>query len=136
MMRTKVPGGMLTAAQMERLADVADFCGGGKGHLTTRQNMQFHFVPLIRSPTPCTCCTTSGMTSREACYNTVRNVTACPYAGLTRHEVFDVRPYSQQIAYAFLRKSLTDSHAAQIQDRASTAAQMATAPSPPFTMSV
>ena len=46
-----------------------------------------------------------GMTSREACFNTVRNVTACPYAGLSHDEVFDVRPYAQKVAYAFLRKS-------------------------------
>jgi sulfite reductase beta subunit-like hemoprotein len=108
MMRTKVPGGMLTAAQMDRLADVSDFCGGGKGHLTTRQNMQFHFVPLTSFADAMHMLHDVGMTSREACYNTVRNVTACPYAGLTRHEVFDVRPYSRQVAYAFLRKSLTD----------------------------
>ncbi|MDQ1473963.1 MAG: sulfite reductase hemoprotein beta-component [Bryobacterales bacterium] len=109
MMRTKVPGGMMTAVQMERLADVSDFCAAGKGHLTTRQNMQFHFVPLEKFADAMHMLHDVGMTSREACYNTVRNVTACPYAGLTRHEVFDVRPYSQRVAYAFLRKSLTDS---------------------------
>jgi sulfite reductase beta subunit-like hemoprotein len=108
MMRTKIPGGMLTAAQMERLADVSDFCGGSKGHLTTRQNMQFHFVPLTSFADAMHMLHDVGMTSREACYNTVRNVTACPYAGLTRHEVFDVRPYSRRVAFAFLRKSLTD----------------------------
>ncbi|HKD09728.1 MAG TPA: nitrite/sulfite reductase [Bryobacteraceae bacterium] len=109
MMRTKVPGGMLTSEQMERLADVADFAGGGKGHLTTRQNMQFHFVPLTKVADAMHMLHDVGMTSREACYNTVRNVTACPYAGLTRHEVFDVRPYARRTAYSFLRKSLTDS---------------------------
>jgi sulfite reductase beta subunit-like hemoprotein len=109
MMRTKVPGGMLSAAQMERLADVSDFCASGKGHLTTRQNMQFHFVPLPQFADAMHMLHDAGMTSREACYNTVRNVTACPYAGLTPHEVFDVRPYSQRVAYAFLRQSLTDS---------------------------
>jgi sulfite reductase beta subunit-like hemoprotein len=108
MMRTKVPGGMLTAAQMERLADVSDFCGGGKGHLTTRQNMQFHFVPLEQFADAMHMLHDVGMTSREACYNTVRNVTACPYAGLTPHEVFDVRPWSRKVAYAFLRQTLTD----------------------------
>jgi sulfite reductase beta subunit-like hemoprotein len=108
MMRTKVPGGMMTAAQMERLADVSDFCAGGKGHLTTRQNMQFHFVPLAQFADAMHMLHDVGMTSREACYNTVRNVTACPYAGLTRHEVFDVRPWSRKVAYAFLRRSLTD----------------------------
>jgi sulfite reductase beta subunit-like hemoprotein len=109
MMRTKVPGGMLTSEQMERLADVSDFAGGGKGHLTTRQNMQFHFVPLDKFADAMHMLHDVGMTSREACYNTVRNVTACPYAGLTRHEVFDVRPYARRTAFAFLRKSLTDS---------------------------
>ena len=49
MMRTKIPGGMLSAEQLERLADVGDFVGS-KGHLTTRQNMQFHFVPLTKFP--------------------------------------------------------------------------------------
>ena len=108
MMRTKVPGGMLSADQLDRLADVSDFCAAGKGHLTTRQNMQFHFVPLTSFADAMHMLHDVGMTSREACFNTVRNVTACPYAGLSRHEVFDVRPYSRQVAYAFLRKSLTD----------------------------
>jgi sulfite reductase beta subunit-like hemoprotein len=108
MMRTKIPGGMLSATQMDRLADVSDFIGGGKGHLTTRQNMQYHFVPLEKFADAMHMLHDVGMTSREACFNTVRNVTACPYAGLTRFEVFDVRPYSRQVAYAFLRKSLTD----------------------------
>ena len=48
-----------------------------------------------------------GLTNREACYNTVRNVTTCPWAGIARDEVFDVRPYAQRVAYAFLRKDLT-----------------------------
>ncbi|MCU1327253.1 MAG: nitrite/sulfite reductase, hemoprotein beta-component, ferrodoxin domain protein [Bryobacterales bacterium] len=109
MVRTKVPGGMLTAEQMERLADVSDFCAAGKGHLTTRQNMQFHFVPLEQVADLMHMLHDVGMTSREACFNTVRNVTACPYAGLTRNEVFDVRPYSQRVAFAFLRQELTNS---------------------------
>jgi sulfite reductase beta subunit-like hemoprotein len=109
MIRTKVPGGLLTAEQMDRLADVSDFCAAGKGHLTTRQNMQFHFVPLDKVADLMHMLHDVGMTTREACFNTVRNVTACPYAGLTRNEVFDVRPYAQRVAYAFLRQSLTDS---------------------------
>src|SRR5580704_8063158 len=48
MIRTKVPGGLLTASQMRQLADIADDFAGGKGHLTTRQNMQYHFVPLVQ----------------------------------------------------------------------------------------
>ena len=50
MIRTKVPGGLLTAGQMRQLAGVADDFAGGKGHLTTRQNMQYHFVPLAQVP--------------------------------------------------------------------------------------
>jgi sulfite reductase beta subunit-like hemoprotein len=108
MMRTKIPGGMLTAEQMDKLSDVSDFIGGGKGHLTTRQNMQYHFVPLEKFADAMHMLHDVGMTSREACFNTVRNVTASPYAGLTRNEVFDVRPYARLVAFAFLRKTLTD----------------------------
>jgi sulfite reductase beta subunit-like hemoprotein len=50
MIRTKIPGGLLTSAQMRQMAAVADFCAGSKGHLTTRQNMQYHFVPLAQVP--------------------------------------------------------------------------------------
>jgi sulfite reductase beta subunit-like hemoprotein len=98
MVRTKIPSGMVTARQL-----------GGKGHLTTRQNIQYHFVPLARVSDLMHKLADVGMTTREACFNTVRNVTACPLAGLSREEVFDVRPYAQKVAYAFLRKQLTDS---------------------------
>ncbi|HKX00727.1 MAG TPA: nitrite/sulfite reductase [Bryobacteraceae bacterium] len=108
MVRTKIPSGMLTARQLEQLALVADEFGGGKGHLTTRQNVQFHFVPLTRVPDLMHKLADAGLTTREACFNTVRNVTACPLAGLSHDEVFDVRPYARKVAYAFLRKSLTD----------------------------
>jgi sulfite reductase beta subunit-like hemoprotein len=107
MVRCKVPTGMLTAAQTEQLARIADEFGGGKCHLTTRQNVQYHFVPLARTADLMHALADVGLTNREACYNTVRNVTACPWAGLSPHEVFDVRPYAQKIAFAFLRKDLT-----------------------------
>ncbi len=109
MVRTKLPSGMVTAPQLERLADVADEFGGGKGHLTTRQNIQYHFVPLARVADLMHKLADAGLTTREACFNTVRNVTACPLAGLSHDEAFDVRPYAQKVAYAFLRKQLTDS---------------------------
>ena len=108
MVRTKIPSGMVTAAQLERLAEVADEFGGGKGHLTTRQNIQYHFVPLARVSDLMHKLADAGLTTREACFNTVRNVTACPLAGLSHDEAFDVRPYAQKVAYAFLRKQLTD----------------------------
>ncbi|HYL35816.1 MAG TPA: nitrite/sulfite reductase [Bryobacteraceae bacterium] len=109
MIRTKIPGGMLTAAQMDQLAGVADEFGGGKGHLTTRQNMQYHFVPLKHVPDVLHRLADVRLTTREACYNTVRNVTACPLSGLLEDEVFDVRPYARKVAFAFLHKDLTDS---------------------------
>ncbi len=109
MIRTKVPGGILTARQMEQLALIADEFGGGKGHLTTRQNIQYHFVPLLKVPALLHSLADVRLTTREACYNTVRNVTACPLSGLLEDEVFDVHPYAQKVAFAFLHKELTDS---------------------------
>ena len=109
MIRTKVPGGMLTAAQMDQLAAIADEFAGGKGHLTTRQNMQYHFVPLPQVADLLHRLADVRMTTREACYNTVRNVTACPLSGLLEDEVFDVHPYAQKVAFAFLHRELTDS---------------------------
>ncbi len=109
MVRTKIPGGMLTADQIRQLARVADEHGGSRGHLTTRQNMQFHFVPLRKVPEVLHLLADARLTTREACYNTVRNVTACPLSGLLPDEVFDVRPYARRVAFAFLHNPLTDS---------------------------
>src|SRR4051812_48869045 len=109
MVRCKVPSGLLTARQMEQLGLIAEQFGGGRGHLTTRQNIQYHFVPLARVPDLMHLLADAGLTNREACYNTVRNVTACSWAGLAHDEIFDVRPYAQRVAYAFLRKELTQS---------------------------
>jgi len=107
MVRCKIPGGLLTAPQVEQLGNIADEFGGGRGHLTTRQNIQYHFVPLARVPDLMHTLADVGLTNREACYNTVRNVTCCPWSGIAQDEVFDVRPYAQRLAYAFLRKDLT-----------------------------
>jgi sulfite reductase beta subunit-like hemoprotein len=109
MIRTKVPGGILTAAQMDQLALIADQFAGGKGHLTTRQNIQYHFIPLLDVPALLHLLADVRLTTREACYNTVRNITACPLSGLLEDEVFDVHPYAQRVAFAFLHKELTDS---------------------------
>src|SRR3984885_2299228 len=108
MIRTKVPGGLLTAQQMRQLGRVADEFGGGKGHLTTRQNMQYHFVPLAQVADLLHLLADVRLTTREACYNTVRNVTACPLAGVHPEEPFDVQPYARRLAFAFLHKELTD----------------------------
>jgi sulfite reductase beta subunit-like hemoprotein len=108
MVRTKVPGGRLSAEQMEQLALVADRFSIGRAHVTTRQNVQFHFVPLENVPAALHALADARLTTREACYNTVRNVTACPTAGLLRDEVFDVNPYALRTAFAFLHNQLTD----------------------------
>jgi len=107
MVRCKIPGGLLTATQMEQLARISETFAAGKGHITTRQNMQYHFVPLAQVADLMHMLADVGLTNREACYNTVRNVTTCPLAGISRDEVFDVRPYAQRVAFAFLRKDLT-----------------------------
>ena len=109
MIRTKIPGGSMTAAQMDQLALIADEFCAGKGHLTTRQNIQYHFVPLPQVADLLHKLADFRLTTREACYNTVRNVTACPLSGLLADEVFDVHPYAQKVAFAFLHKELTDS---------------------------
>jgi len=108
MIRTKIPGGLLTADQMRTMARVADEFGGGKGHLTTRQNIQYHFVPLAQVPDLLHMLADVRLTTREACYNTVRNVTACPLSGLHAEEVFEVQPYARRLAFAFLHRELTD----------------------------
>ena len=108
MIRTKVPGGIATARQFRIMAELADKFAGSKGHLTTRQNMQFHFVPLRDVPDALHLLADTRLTTREACYNTIRNITACPYAGLVNDEPFDVRPYAQKSAFAFLHQPIAD----------------------------
>ena len=109
MVRTKIPSGLLTSRQIEQLGNIAEIFAGGKGHLTTRQNIQYHFVPLTRVPDLMHMLADVGLTNREACFNTVRNVTCCPWAGIATEEIFDVRFYAQRTAYAFLRQALTQS---------------------------
>jgi sulfite reductase beta subunit-like hemoprotein len=108
MIRTKIPGGQLLADQMDQLASISDEFAEGKGHLTTRQNLQYHFIPTRRVADLLHRLADVRLTTREACYNTVRNVTASPLAGLLPDEVFDIRPYMRQVAFAFLHQELTD----------------------------
>jgi sulfite reductase beta subunit-like hemoprotein len=109
MVRVKIPSGLLTSQQIEQLGNIADEFGGGKGHLTTRQNLQYHFIPLAQVPDVMHKLADVRLTNREACFNTVRNVTCCPWAGIAPDEVFDVRYYAQRTAYAFIRQPLTQS---------------------------
>ncbi len=103
MLRVKVPQGLLTAAQLSALADVADQYSRGWGHITTRQNIQFHFVKVHDSELAQRLLAAAGVTTREACGNSVRNITACAFAGISASEPFDVTPYSEAMTRYFLR---------------------------------
>jgi sulfite reductase (NADPH) hemoprotein beta-component len=107
MLRVKIPQGVLEARQLEALADVAEHWSRGFGHLTTRQNVQFHFMKLHDVEKALRRLAEAGLTSREACGNSVRNVTACPYAGVAEDEAFDVTPYAEALTRFLLRHRLS-----------------------------
>lgn len=95
MQRIKIPFGGLDARQLEVLAELADEYSDGIAHVTTRQDFQFHFVHIDDTPSLMRRLAAVGITTREACGNVVRNVTACPYAGVCPTETFDVTPYAK-----------------------------------------
>jgi sulfite reductase (NADPH) hemoprotein beta-component len=107
MLRVKIPQGVLTAEQLEALADVAERYSRGFGHITTRQNLQFHFVHLHDVEPAMRRLADAGLTTREACGNSVRNITACPYAGVAPDERFDVTPYAEALTRFLLRHPLS-----------------------------
>src|SRR5438093_5673172 len=107
MLRVKIPQGALTSDQLEALADVADRYSRGFGHITTRQNVQFHFVKLHDVEPAMRRLAEAGLTTREACGNSVRNITACPYAGVAADERFDVTPYAEALTRYLLRHPLS-----------------------------
>src|SRR5262245_55135990 len=109
MLRVKIPQGVLSSDQLEALADVGERYSRGFGHITTRQNLQFHFVKLHDVEKAMRHLADAGLTTREACGNSVRNVTACPYAGVGETEVFDVTPYAEALTRHFLRHRLSAS---------------------------
>ena len=107
MMRIKIPQGIVTASQMRALAGVASRYSRGFCHVTTRQNIQFHFVPLAECETAMRELADEGLTTREACGNSVRNITGCPYAGTSDDEIFDPTPYAEALTRYFLRHPLS-----------------------------
>ena len=108
MMRVKLPFGGVTPEQMEAFAELADRIAPlRKGHITTRQNLQFHHMPLTKAMEALRILAKAGLSTREACGNTVRNVTADPWAGVTPGELFDVTPYAGAFARFWLRNPLT-----------------------------
>ena len=106
MVRVKIPWGGLTAEQLEVLASIAEETPRKVAHVTTRQNIQFHFFKLDRVPGLLRRLAEGGLTTREACGNAIRNVTACHGAGVCPSEAFDVTPYAEATARYFLRNPM------------------------------
>ena len=101
MIRVKIPFGGLTAVQLEMLADVAEEFSDNIIHITTRQDVQYHYVDINHTPELMRRLASVDITTKEACGNVVRNVTACPISGVCQDETFDVTPYSKALS-AFL----------------------------------
>src|SRR3984885_7564808 len=98
MQRIKIPAGGLTAEQLETLAELAEEYSDGIAHVTTRQDFQLHYVHIDDTPSVMRRLAAANITTREACGNSVRNVTACPYSGVCPDEKFDVTPYSRAMS--------------------------------------
>jgi sulfite reductase (NADPH) hemoprotein beta-component len=109
MLRVKVPQGMITSDQLFAFAEVGERYSRRFGHITTRQNIQFHFVKLHDVEPAMRRLAEAGLTTREACGNSVRNITTCPYAGVAADERFDVTPYGEATTRYFLRHKLSAS---------------------------
>jgi len=107
MVRVKAPYGAINATQLEAFADMAEKYSRGWGHLTTRQNVQFHYVQLERVPEMMWDLATVGLTTREACSDTVRNVMGCHLAGACPHEVLDIQPWADATFWHFLRNPIS-----------------------------
>jgi sulfite reductase (ferredoxin) len=102
MMRIKIPFGKLSAEQLEVLSELAEESSDSILHVTTRQDIQLHFIHIEDSPDMMRRLAAVGITTREACGNSVRNVTACEYAGVCTTQAFDVTPYANAITQYLL----------------------------------
>ena len=107
MIRIKLPYGKVTAKQLHRISDVSDEYSRGRLHITTRQDIQIHYVDLNRTPELWAELEKDDVTLREACGNTVRNVTASETAGIDKDEPFDVSPYADALFKYFLRNPIS-----------------------------
>jgi sulfite reductase beta subunit-like hemoprotein len=106
MIRIKLPAGTITPEQLELMGELATEYSRGWGHITTRQNIQFHFVELSRIPDMLRRLAAVSLTSREACGDTVRNVMACHLAGACPYEKIDVTPWAEAVYRHFVRNPL------------------------------
>lgn len=102
MQRIKIPFGGVTAEQLEVVAECAEEYSDSVVHVTTRQDFQFHYVHIDDTPDLMRRLASVGITSREACGNSVRNITACPVAGVCKGEAFDITPYARASAFYLL----------------------------------
>lgn len=107
MLRIKIPQGIVSSAQMRAMASIGARYSRGFGHVTTRQNVQFHFVPLKDVEAALRQIGEEGLTTRDACGNSVRNITGCQYAGTSSTEVFDPTPYAEALTRYFLGHPLS-----------------------------
>ena len=107
MVRIKLPAGSITAEQFDTMAHLSETYSRGWGHITTRQNIQMHFVELTRVPEVMRHLGSVGLTTREACGDTVRNVMACHLAGACPHEHLDVTPWAEATFRHFVRNPLS-----------------------------
>jgi len=108
MVRVKLPFGGVTPDQMDAFADVVErYAPLNKGHVTTRQNIQIHHVPLRDMESLLREISAVGLSSREGCGNTVRNVTGDPWAGVAADEIFDPTPYAGAYVRYFVRHPTT-----------------------------
>jgi sulfite reductase (ferredoxin) len=108
MIRVKLPFGGVTPEQMESFADVVEkYVPLNKGHITTRQNIQMHHVPLLDAEKLIREIGETGLSSREGCGNTMRNVTGDPWAGVAKDELFDLTPYVGAYVRYFVRHPTT-----------------------------
>ena len=108
MIRVKIPGGKFNPDQLDAIAGVLDrYAQHDVVHITTRQDIQIHHVPLERTPAALNDLAKAGLTTREACNNTVRNITACPLASICPHEHVDITTHLDGAVAHFLRHPLT-----------------------------
>jgi len=125
MQRIKIPAGGLNAEQLEVMAELAEEYSDGIAHVTTRQDFQLHYVHIDDTPALMRRLAAANITTREACGNSVRNVTACPYAGVCTDEAFDVTPYARALAKFLLGHPDTQSFGRKFKPAFSGCAQHA-----------
>lgn len=103
MLRVKMPGGIVTPAQLRVIGEIADRDGRGHAELTTRQNVQLHWIQMARIPEVLATLEAAGLTTAGACGDNVRNITGCPVAGIAKDELFDVRGLLDETADFFVK---------------------------------